>query len=240
MNLQVCAPHQECVYNCPFCVARGHKHKYQFKDIYNDGLNQDYFNALKRTIKNCNIDTVIITGECDPTQNMRWARKVAEVAKSCGVRTEIQTHNLSMKMEQLDFVDVVSYSITNAREYLSSWQCINNYHGNAISRMVIILTKELNFLNKNNFCRMGFDQVTFKSLNYGEDEKINKWIDENTIELDQFKDIVSSRNGSKFSIRLDTTCQNATGRYLIFRSDGMVYDSWETNKGIWIGGNNNE
>ena len=79
-----------------------------------------------------------------------------------------------MKMEQLDFVDVVSYSITNAREYLSSWQCINNYHGNATSRMVIILTKELNFLNKNNFCRMGFDQVTFKSLNYGEDEKINK------------------------------------------------------------------
>lgn len=121
---------------------------------------------------------------------MRWARKVAEVAKSCGVRTEIQTHNLSMKMEQLDFVDVVSYSITNAREYLSSWQCINNYHGNAISRMVIILTKELNFLNRNNFCRMGFDQVTFKSLNYGEDEKINKWIDENTIELDQFKDVL--------------------------------------------------
>ena len=84
MNLQVCAPHQECVYNCPFCVARGHKHKYHFKDIYKDGLNQDYFNALKRTIKNCNIDTVIVTGECDPTQNMRWARKVAEVAKSCG------------------------------------------------------------------------------------------------------------------------------------------------------------
>ena len=128
MNLQVCAPHQECVYNCPFCVARGHKHKYHFKDIYKDGLNQDYFNALKRTIKTCNIDTVIITGECDPTQNMRWARKVAEVAKSCGVKTEIQTHNLSMKMEQLDFVDVVSYSITNAREYLSSWQCINNYY----------------------------------------------------------------------------------------------------------------
>lgn len=70
MNLQVCAPHQECVYNCPFCVARGHKHKYHFKDIYKDGLNQDYFNALKRTIKTCNIDTVIITGECDPTQNM--------------------------------------------------------------------------------------------------------------------------------------------------------------------------
>lgn len=77
MNLQVCAPHQECVYNCPFCVALGHKHKYQFKDIYNDGLNQDYFNALKRTIKTCNIDTVIITGECDPTQNMRWALELS-------------------------------------------------------------------------------------------------------------------------------------------------------------------
>lgn len=61
MNLQVCAPHQECVYNCPFCVARGHKHKYQFKDIYNDGLNQDYFNALKRTIKTCVILTPLLS-----------------------------------------------------------------------------------------------------------------------------------------------------------------------------------
>lgn len=51
MNLQVCAPHQECVYNCPFCVAVGHKHKYHFKDIYKDGLNQDYFNALNVFIK---------------------------------------------------------------------------------------------------------------------------------------------------------------------------------------------
>lgn len=134
MNLQVCAPHQECVYNCPFCVARGHKHKYHFKDIYKDGLTQDYFNALKRTIKTCNIDTVIITGECDPTQNMRWARKVAEVAKSCGVRTEIQTHNLSMRMEQLDFVDVVSYSITNAREYLEEFAPVQ--HGKWVSLVV--------------------------------------------------------------------------------------------------------
>lgn len=80
MNLQVCAPHQECVYNCPFCVAHGHKHKYQFKDIYNDGLNQDYFNALKRTIKTCNIDTIIITGECDPFE--------CDYCPNCGARMD--------------------------------------------------------------------------------------------------------------------------------------------------------
>ena len=236
MNLQVCAPHQECVYNCPFCVAKGHKHNYNFKDIYQDGLNNEYFKALKQTIKNCHIDTVIITGECDPTQNIRWAKKVAEAAKSCGVKTEIQTHNLSMHISQLDFVDVVSYSITDAREYLSAWQCVNGYAGSAISRMVIILTKEFEFLKAKNFCRMGFDQVTFKTLNYGEDDNVNRWINLNSIPITQFKNIISSRNGSKFSFRLDTSCQTTTGRYLIFRSDGKVYQSWESADGISMGG----
>lgn len=50
MNLQVCAPHQECVYNCPFCVARGHKHKYHFKDIYVEKSQMD--TTLSQTCMN--------------------------------------------------------------------------------------------------------------------------------------------------------------------------------------------
>lgn len=32
-NLQVCLPYQPCVYRCPMCVARGHKHEYKFENL---------------------------------------------------------------------------------------------------------------------------------------------------------------------------------------------------------------
>ena len=34
INLQVVMPYQKCVYNCPFCCARGKKHNYQFDNLY--------------------------------------------------------------------------------------------------------------------------------------------------------------------------------------------------------------
>jgi len=216
-----------------FVLQEGHKHGYFFDDLY--GVDEDkYFKCLKNTIKLINSESVVITGECDPTQNLRWAKGVASVCREIGAKVEIQTHNLNMCIDKLDFADVVSYSVTNVREYLSSWQCVNGYDGKSVSRMVIILNKDFEFLDKDNFCRMGFDQVTFKNLNYGEDDDINRWIDDHKISdtgLDKIRDIVSSRNGSKASVRLDLNCQDARGRYVVFRSDGYTYKDWESKSG---------
>lgn len=123
-------------------------------------------------------------------------------------------------------IDVLSYSITDAREYLSAWRYTKpNW---CINRMVMILRDGFEFLNKDNFSPMGFDQITFKALNYGENDSINNWIDEHTpASIDNFYEIMESRNGSTLSVRVDTTCQKAEGRYYVFRSDGYVYDSWE-------------
>lgn len=231
MNIQISAPYQPCVYHCPFCVARGHKHEYKFDDLYGRDK-KDYFNALKSTLydyynKNGKFPTVIITGECDPSQNMRWAKKVADVCHGLGCKVEFQTHNLSLKESEIPCgIDVLNYSVTNAREYLSAWRYVKpNW---CVTRMVMILTDEFEFLNKDNFSPMGFNQITFKALNYGEDEATNKWIEgHKPHKLAPFYEIMESRNGSSLSVRVDETCQQAENRYYVFRSDGKLYDSWE-------------
>jgi hypothetical protein len=97
--------------------------------------------------------------------------------------------------------------------------------------MVILLTEEFEFLNVNNFNTMGFDQITFKTLQHGEDAGVNAWIDSNKMSeegLTEIRKIVDKYNSHETcSVRLDTSCQDATNRYEIFRSDGNVYDSWE-------------
>jgi hypothetical protein len=46
--------------------------------------------------------------------------------------------------------------------------------------------------------------------------------------LAEIRKIVDKYNSHETcSVRLDTSCQDATNRYEIFRSDGNVYDSWE-------------
>lgn len=231
MNIQISAPYQPCAYHCPFCVARGHKHGYKFDDLYSTD-EQRYFKKLSDFLieysKKIDGDpTVIITGECDPSQNMRWATKVANLCHDLGCKVEFQTHNLSLKESDIPrAIDVLSYSITNAREYLSAWRYVKPKW--CVNRMVMILRDGFEFLNKDNFSPMGFNQITFKALNHGEDEAINKWIDEHApTSIDNFYDIMESRNGSTLSIRVDTTCQQAEGRYYVFRTDGYVYDSWE-------------
>lgn len=231
MNIQVSAPYQPCVYHCPFCVARGHKHEYKFDNLY--GRDEEaYIRALRDfiieyTTKNGEYPTVIITGECDPSQDMRWATKVANECSDLGCKVEFQTHNLSLKENDIPrTIDVLSYSITNVREYLSAWRYAKpNW---CINRMVMILRDGFGFLNKDNFSPMGFDQITFKALNYGESDSINNWIDGHTpASINNFYEIMESRNGSTLSVRVDTTCQQAEGRYYVFRSDGKVYESWE-------------
>lgn len=57
---------------------------------------------------------------------------------------------------------------------------------------------------------------------------INAWIVNHRLgHIDNFYEIMESRNSSTLSVRVDTTCQYAEGRYYVFRSDGKVYESWE-------------
>ena len=33
-NLQVVTPHMECMFNCPFCIAKAHVHLNNFENNY--------------------------------------------------------------------------------------------------------------------------------------------------------------------------------------------------------------
>lgn len=233
MNLQLCAPYEQCVYSCPMCVARGHNHKYKFDNLYADDAGA-YFSALRGTLLAFDINTVVLTGECDPTQNGLWVIRCCQQLVKCrpDVRIELQTHNFNLKSYQVpDEVEVLSYSITSVKDYLSAWKYYKPC--GVTTRMVILLTEEFNFLTKDNFSPMGFDQVTFKVLQHGEDERVNRWVDANRMQnLDPIYGIMESRNGGSVSVRVDTSCQTAAGRYIIFRSDGRIYESWEEANGV--------
>lgn len=234
MNLQLCAPYAPCIYHCPFCVARGHKHKYNFQNLYEENK-KEYIDNLLKILEYNEFNSIVITGECDPTQWKNWINLVTFIITKAkqDACIELQTHNFNISPSILKEINVLAYSLTNLKDYLNSWRYLKPE--SITTRGVIILNKEFECLNKDNFSSMGFDQITFKQLNYGEDENINKWIDKNRVnDLSQFYDIMNAWNGSKTSIRVDETCQDATDRYVIFRSDGKLYDSWENNIPIKI------
>jgi hypothetical protein len=240
MNLQVSVPYQKCVYKCPFCIAKGHKNENSFENLY--AINKrEWQKKLENVLKEGSYDSVVLTGECDPTQDMRYCDDVISVIRNMRGTTptiEFTTHNQKFDNALTSVphghkVDVVTLSVTNVREYLNAWKTPHkNAFFSPIYRMVILLTKEFEFLTPDNFNTMGFDQITFKTLQYGEDGDVNRWIYENKMSdehVEVIREIVEKFNSnSSCSVRLDTSCQTATGRYHIFRSDGKVYDSWET------------
>lgn len=238
MNLQVSVPHQKCVYSCPMCVARSHKNEGTFENLYK--TNKKVWSAkLRDAIYDGEYAGVVLTGECDPTQDMAYCEDVISIIDNFDPTptVEFTTHNQKAANTLLASywgkkVDVVTLSVTNVREYLNAWRFpIRNAFFSPIYRMVILLTEEFEFLNVNNFNTMGFDQITFKTLQHGEDAGVNAWIDSNKMSeegLTEIRKIVDKYNSHETcSVRLDTSCQDATNRYEIFRSDGEVYDSWE-------------
>ena len=57
-SLQVVTPHVDCIYNCPFCIAKGHKHNNKFINNYKNNygmwknnliqvINEIYLNIKK-------------------------------------------------------------------------------------------------------------------------------------------------------------------------------------------------
>lgn len=229
MNLQVCVPYQKCVYSCPMCIAKGHKHNYEFENLYDEWQGK-YEENLRQIFRDYFINDIVITGECEPTQNMKFVKNIISVSERNGKSTELQTHNYNLNVKDLKGLNVLSYSITNSKAYLKS-HSFPKIKG--INRLVILLTKDFEFLNKENFDAMGYNQITFKVLQHGEDEAVNKWIDENKLQdLSKIYEIIEHYNGSKVSVRIDTSCMNSKGRYYVFRSDGKLYENWEAKEPI--------
>lgn len=222
MNLQVCIPYQKCPFKCPMCIASE-------RPVYNNYYKENqemYIEDMLCAIEDVEAHDIILTGNTEPTLDRNWFRVVSETIKNefPNMPIELQTKNYNLKGFNLSKIDVLAYSIIDTRDYLKAWSFRKIKRTN---RLVILLTKEFNFLTAKNFNAFGFDQITFKVLQYGVSEKNNKWVDENKMEdLSNIYDIVDRFNGSETSVRIDTDCQESENRYRIFREDGNVYKEW--------------
>ena len=66
MNLQIPVPYQKCVYKCACCIARGHKNQDTFGNLYATDKRK-WQKRFENILKEGNYDSVVLTGECDPT-----------------------------------------------------------------------------------------------------------------------------------------------------------------------------
>jgi hypothetical protein len=235
MNLQVCMPYEPCVFNCPFCIARGHEHNYDFKNVYQTNHFR-YLVELQDILMSPihNIKTVVFTGEADPSQNIQWVQDCLEAIDALRrapqyayIKTELQTKNQRVDYSVLQTLDVLSISVSNIKEFNNAKDLIKKYP-QFLVRPVVILSSQFN--GKTNITTMDltpFKQVTFKELQWTEDPKVNDWISKNQfIGRDDLKDLIFAFK-DKVSIMYDMDCQNGFNRYKIFRSDAELYNTWE-------------
>lgn len=229
-SLQIVTPHMKCIFNCPFCIAKGHKHDNGFVNNYK--LNFDLWknNLIKVINDNDDLKYVVITGTNEPMQSKECVSDIIDIVRNTkrDIQIELQTHYYKQN-DIYNKLDVVAYSIANIK-LLDKIKPMGK-----TKRYVIIMTDSFNGYNLDKILKLipdSVSQVTFKRLidSNGVNKEIddyilNRKIDDVTLSI--LKKDIDNYNGNK-SIKLDMNCMDADNRYKIFREDGYVYDDWES------------
>ena len=229
-SLQVVTPHMECIFNCPFCIAKGHKHNNVFVNnyLYNYDLWKN--NLIKVINDNKDLKYVVITGTNEPMQSKECVNDIIDIVR--GVNKDIQIELQTRYYKQDDIynkLDVVAYSISDIT-MLNRIKPLGK-----IIRYVIILTNSFNNCSLNDILKLipkNVKQLTFKKLisTNGVNRDVDDYIINNSVDLDTLdilkKDVVLY--DGDLSIRMDLNCMDCEGRYKIFREDGYVYDNWDS------------
>ena len=228
-SLQIVTPHMECIYNCPFCIAKAHKHDNEFEDTYHSNISLWRDNLALVLLGNPDLKYVVITGTNEPMQSVDCVNDIIKMVRYYrkDISIEIQTRWYQQNALYED-LDTVCYSISN-RYYLDKIKPMGK-----ISRYVIILTDSFNGMSLDDYLKVipeGVSQVTFKVLqnSLSDDTPVDEWIHEHRLNdesLNRLAEDVSNYHGN-LSIRLDTNCMDATDRYKVFREDGYVYEDWD-------------
>ncbi|MBR4262050.1 MAG: hypothetical protein IKQ35_01635 [Bacilli bacterium] len=227
-SLQIVTPHQECIFNCPFCIAKAHSHNNKF--INNYEINNDLWKNNLINVINTNNDLkyVVITGTNEPMQSKSCVQDIIDIVRNTkkDIQIEIQTR-MHKEDDIYKSVDVTCYSISN-------FNLIKNINpiGNTI-RYVFILTESFNNKRLTDYLDIipeEVTQLTFKTLenSNGVNIELDNWINNHKVDEDTLKALEKDINNycGKLSIRLDKSCMDAEGRYKVFREDGNLYDDW--------------
>lgn len=224
-SLQLVVPFQTCPFKCPFCIANNPEVENAFENLYEKNWGV-YIDTLAKILDNNRPRTVVITGDTEPTLNINWLRDVSKLVKvfSEFTQIELQTKNFNQeiisKFVNYTPINVYAFSVDTIQQ-LEKVKKLNV--GDKIKRLTLLLNDRLPL----DEIELGdsFDQVTIKYLQMGDNAKINEWIAQH-----QFKDQKSLNNFIKrckdVSVMVDTNCMISENRYKIYRSDGVVYDTW--------------
>lgn len=224
MNLQLVSPYKTCPFKCPFCCAVVDR-DYPWKDNLYKTNKAKYFQRLLGAIADNDIQTVVITGDTEPTLFEDWLSECAGFIRAFfpSVKIELQTKNYNTKVFD---IDRIRYSIANPEDFYRAC-CANKYNCGKIGFTYLLsckltakdITKCRSFISE----ELGI-QHTVKVLQYSPTGNldIDTWIKNNTSEI-----IDSNRVSFKeLGIWLDENCMDTEGRYIIFRIDGKVYKDW--------------
>lgn len=109
-SLSVVTPGNACMNKCQFCVSR--MNHVRNKDLYprlfatNNKANEAYLMRLKFA-KDSGCNTVMLTGTCEPQQNMWFLRKFGEINRENGFMfpcVEIQTTGARLTRDDIAFL----------------------------------------------------------------------------------------------------------------------------------------
>jgi hypothetical protein len=228
MNLQITVPYETCPFKCPFCIANNPKVVSIFPNEY-DLHYQEYMNNLSNALLENEIKTVIITGDTEPTLNMAWIWEVTRLIKQefPEIKIEVQTRNYNEKaLHKLNSlpIDVIALSVFQNQQ-VEQIRSIRLY--GTVKRLVVVVNKDFN----TDISYEGFNQVTFKQIQCGENEEINAWIRPRMVEFKLNENVMAEN--PQIGFMYDENCMDNKNRYLIFREDGQTYDSWTSTKAIW-------
>lgn len=218
MNLQINSPYTKCPYRCPYCVA-GVTNDYPFSDDLYENDKERYINKLCDIIQEYHITTVVLTGSTEPTLFPGWIEEICDVLRVFDIHVELQTKNYKWT-KTYDTIDVIAYSHdaipTYEREPIHKCQVRDVFLWNQAltAEAIIEYFKNQQYVN----------QVTIKKLvpsSYN-NEAIDAHIETITKELTR-QDIAMFKENNAW---VDDDCSASEGRYIIYRTDGGIYQRW--------------
>ncbi len=222
MNLQITVPYQTCPFKCPFCIANNPKVMSKFENKTNDS---EYWQELHKVLLSGSYTNLVITGDTEPTLNIKWIEKVCETARVANksINIELQTKNFNSKtiatLLEKSSIDVYGFSVDNIEQF-ERVEKIQT--GAAIKRLTLLLN---NLIDLDQINTKTFQQITVKYLQMGENDKINEWISKNQFRKHQTLNNFIERH-KHTSLMLDENCMISENRYNIFRENGKVYKNW--------------
>lgn len=228
MNLQLNSPYKPCPYKCPFCCAGFVDSSSWFRDTEHDALfftdRHAYLSRLYTLLDDMNFGTVVITGNTEPTLFRDWIRAVRHILDlRFDGKVEITTRNIAYRGDEDLYA--VSYSFDRIPEVVHISRA-------KITRSVFILNDNLSIDSIIAYHKRTGGQTTVKNMarnSYGNDQ-VNAWVEKHRVDLSN-EEIARLESAG---IRYDHDCNNSEGRYMIFRADGNLYNSWPSRVPIFF------